>query len=87
MLAEILALHEANRAGGLQIYPSCVQVQVTSNGGSSPPGGIGWPSSYTSSSPGIIWNLYEGGPDPNSYVAPGGSVWSGGAGGSVGKVG
>lgn len=48
-LAEIIALHEAdvpysaNAARGAQLYMNCVQIKVTSNGGSSLPGGSQFP--------------------------------------------
>jgi cellulase len=46
---------------------------------------------YTDSTPGIKYNVYNGPSgalgDPSGYVAPGPSVWSGAAGGSIGKVG
>ncbi|KAF9453606.1 lytic polysaccharide monooxygenase [Macrolepiota fuliginosa MF-IS2] len=85
--AEIVALHEAdvayatNSLRGAQNYMSCVQITIAAGGSQSLPGGTSWPGAYTPSTPGIVWNLYE--QDSNSYVAPGGSVWSGSAGGSV----
>lgn len=36
---------------------------------------------------GIVFNLYVGGPDPNTYQAPGPAVWSGAKGGSVAQIG
>ncbi|KAJ3571920.1 hypothetical protein NP233_g3444 [Leucocoprinus birnbaumii] len=84
--AEIIALHEAdvayasNPARGAQNYMSCVQITVTSGGSQSLPGGTRWPGAYSPSTQGIVFNIYER--DANQYVAPGGSVWSGSAGGS-----
>ncbi|KAG5221217.1 glycoside hydrolase family protein [Salix suchowensis] len=63
--AEIAALHEANVAytsnpiRGVQMYMSCSQIRVTSNGTEVPPGGTSFPGTYTSSTPGIVWNLYD----------------------------
>ncbi|KAJ7589027.1 glycoside hydrolase family 61 protein [Mycena floridula] len=87
--AEIIALHEAdvaytaNPLRGAQNYMSCVQIQVNSAGTQTLPGGTSFPGSYTSTTPGIVFNLYKGGPDPSTYVAPGPAVWSGAAGGSI----
>ncbi|KXN86544.1 putative endo-beta-1,4-glucanase D [Leucoagaricus sp. SymC.cos] len=86
--AEIVALHEAdvayadNNLRGAQNYMSCTQITVTSGGSQSLPGGTRWPGAYTPSTPGIVFNIYE--QDPNSYVAPGGAIWSDSAGGSIG---
>ncbi|KAK0488927.1 glycoside hydrolase family 61 protein [Armillaria novae-zelandiae] len=40
---------------------------------------------YTDSTPGILWNVYD--QDPTEYVAPGPDVWSGSLGGSISQVG
>ncbi|KAH7104450.1 glycoside hydrolase family 61 protein [Auriculariales sp. MPI-PUGE-AT-0066] len=92
--AEIVALHEAdvayanNNLRGAQIYPSCLQVQVTSNGTNTPPGGSSFPGTYTPTTQGIVFNIYPPyGPDPNTYKAPGPDVWSSASGGSIGQVG
>ncbi|TFK33467.1 glycosyl hydrolase family 61-domain-containing protein [Crucibulum laeve] len=88
--AEILGLHEADtlysQAGtrGIQVYPSCVQIKVTSSGSQSLPGGTSFPGTYTDSTPGIQFNLYKAA--ATSYQAPGPAVWSGAAGGSIGKA-
>ncbi|TEB18579.1 hypothetical protein FA13DRAFT_1579389, partial [Coprinellus micaceus] len=90
--AEIIALHEAdalfteNAARGAQLYPSCVQIKVTSAGTDALPKGVALPSDYTNSSPGIKFNLYNGTP-ASSYKAPGPAVWSGAKGGEIGRVG
>ena len=88
--AEILALHEsdtlftANKDRGIQLYPSCVQIRVTSNGNDVPPGGASWPGAYQDTSPGIHFNLYS--ENPRTYKAPGPAVWSGAKGGAIGRV-
>ncbi|PPQ73742.1 hypothetical protein CVT25_001619 [Psilocybe cyanescens] len=84
---EIIALHEANvpysanAARGAQLYMNCVQIKVTSSGGSNFPGGSSFPGTYSYSTPGIVFNLYDKSLDPNSYRIPGPDVWSGSAGG------
>ncbi|TFK27849.1 hypothetical protein FA15DRAFT_585662 [Coprinopsis marcescibilis] len=89
--AEIIAHHESdtlftqNPSRGAQLYPSCVQVRVVSNGNSLLPGGAAFPGAYTDADPGIHFNLYSG-PAPASYKAPGPAVWSGALGGSIGRV-
>ncbi|KAF7424142.1 hypothetical protein PC9H_009445 [Pleurotus ostreatus] len=91
--AEIAALHEANVAytsnpiRGVQMYMSCSQIRVTSNGTEVPPGGTSFPGTYTSSTPGIVWNLYDPFGNPAAYQAPGPAVWDGADGGSIAQVG
>jgi len=88
---ELVTLHEAdarydqNSARGVQLYMSCIQVRVTSNGSSSLPSGVAFPGAYKYSDSGIVFNIYD--KPATSYVAPGPAVWSGAAGGSIGKVG
>ncbi|QRV94311.1 glycoside hydrolase family 61 protein [Ceratobasidium sp. AG-Ba] len=82
--AEIIALHEAYSAGGAQNYMSCVQIAVTSSG-SSLPSGVAFPGAYTSSTPGIVYDIYSKNAD--QYTAPGPSVSSISAGGSISQVG
>ncbi|KAH6909245.1 endoglucanase B [Coprinopsis sp. MPI-PUGE-AT-0042] len=89
--AEIIAHHESdtrftqNRDRGAQFYPSCVQIRVASNGSKKLPGGATFPGTYTDAEPGIHFNLY--GASAAGYKAPGPSVWSETAGGSIGRVG
>jgi cellulase len=89
--AEIAALHEAdalytqNPARGVQMYMSCLQVKVTSNGNQNLPGGTSFPGTYNDNTPGIHFNIY--GANGATYKAPGPDVWNGAAGGSIGKVG
>ncbi|KDQ19695.1 carbohydrate-binding module family 1 protein [Botryobasidium botryosum FD-172 SS1] len=88
---EIPTLHEANvawntnNARGNQFYMNCVQIRVTSSGSVSLPSGIAFPGGYTYSTPGVVWNLY-GTDNPANYQAPGPSVWSGSAGGNIGRA-
>ncbi|KAG5638421.1 hypothetical protein H0H81_012752 [Sphagnurus paluster] len=89
--AEIVALHEAdslysqNSARGAQLYMSCIQVRVTSGGNQGLPGGTSFPGTYTDSTQGIQFNIYN--QAATSYKAPGPGVWGSAAGGSIGKVG
>ncbi|RDB23534.1 Endo-beta-1,4-glucanase D [Hypsizygus marmoreus] len=91
--AELVTLHEAdalytqNPVRGVQLYPGCAQIKVTSSGSQQLPGGLSFPGSYTDSTPGIQWNIYLPQNNPASYVPPGGAVWSGAAGGSIAQVG
>ncbi|KAG5636672.1 hypothetical protein H0H81_007234 [Sphagnurus paluster] len=88
---EIVALHEAdslysqNSARGAQLYMSCIQFKVTSNGNQGLPGGTSFPGTYTDSTQGIKFNVYN--QAANTYKAPGPGVWGSAAGGSIGKVG
>ncbi|KAK5655112.1 hypothetical protein OQA88_6011 [Cercophora sp. LCS_1] len=71
---ESIALHQAQSAGGAQIYLSCAQVEVTGGGNGSPGPLVSFPGAYRSSDPGLIW-LYH--PVKTSYTAPGPKVWEG----------
>ncbi|KDQ18179.1 glycoside hydrolase family 61 protein [Botryobasidium botryosum FD-172 SS1] len=57
---EIIALHNAGQYPGAQVYPACIQVEVTGSGTSTGPssGLVSFPGAYTSSTPGIVFNLY-----------------------------
>lgn len=78
--AEIIALHEAdtdytkNPNRGAQFYPSCSQITVTSGGSLSPPEKFNFINGYTPTTPGILFDLYNG---VKSYPIPGPVVWSG----------
>jgi lytic cellulose monooxygenase (C1-hydroxylating) len=75
---EIIALHEGNRVGGTQFYMECVQIKVTSSGGTTLPSGVSIPGAYSASDPGILFNLYSG---FTSYTIPGPALWNGASGG------
>ncbi|KAG8958275.1 hypothetical protein FRC03_009289 [Tulasnella sp. 419] len=76
---EILALHEAdelygrNPDRGIQVYTSCIQIEVTSSGPYTLPSGIPFPGAYTGCTPGTTWDLRW---DPATYKAAGGDLWS-----------
>jgi cellulase len=80
--AEIIAHHESdtdyavNSARGAQFYPSCSQVTVKTGGSTKPPGTFNFIGGYTSTDPGILFNLYGG---STSYSIPGPAVWDGAA--------
>ncbi|GLB44435.1 putative glycosyl hydrolase family 61 [Lyophyllum shimeji] len=72
---EIIALHAATSYPGAQVYPSCIQVQVTGSGTALPTSFVSFPGAYTASTPGIVFDVYQG---PSTYPIPGPSVWTGG---------
>ncbi|KAG8682861.1 Esterase/lipase/thioesterase, partial [Ceratobasidium sp. 395] len=59
---EIIALHGAFAYPGVQVYPSCIQLQVTGSGTKLPPASsmVAFPGAYTPSTPGIVYNMYGG---------------------------
>jgi hypothetical protein len=70
---ELIALHfggtgnpqgPGTASSGAQLYPVCVNVQVTGTGTSTPPG-VKFPGAYKPTDPGILDNIYYG---PNRYV-------------------
>ncbi|KAI1085539.1 glycosyl hydrolase family 61-domain-containing protein [Whalleya microplaca] len=83
---EIIALHEAdvayasNSARGAQFYPSCVQLEVTGSGSTTPSENFDFNTGYTSTDPGIVYNLYT--TPYAAYTIPGPTVWSGSGSGS-----
>ncbi|THH01982.1 hypothetical protein EW026_g815 [Hermanssonia centrifuga] len=82
---ELLALHEADVAHidnpnrGIQIYVSCIQIEVVGNGTTTLPAGVGFPGAYLYTDPGIVFNIYEQTADSPLYPIPGPPVWSGAA--------
>ncbi|KAH6908626.1 61 endoglucanase [Coprinopsis sp. MPI-PUGE-AT-0042] len=72
---EIMALHFAFAYPGIQIYPSCVQVEVTGDGDAFPTEFVSFPGAYTPTTPGIVYDLYS---DTAEYPIPGPKVWTGG---------
>lgn len=72
---EILALHEADRPGGIQMYPQCLNLDVQ-GGGSDRPEGVLGTELYTEGGPGMeydIYQLYRMGP----YTMPGPALYNG----------
>ncbi|KAF9048957.1 glycoside hydrolase family 61 protein F [Panaeolus papilionaceus] len=72
---EILALHAAYTYPGVQVYPSCIQVQVTGSGNAFPSSFVSFPGAYKSTTPGITFDVYQ---NTGSYPIPGPAVWTGG---------
>jgi len=71
---EVIALHAAGQPNGAQLYMSCFQLTV-SGGAGSVPAGVKFPGAYSSTDPGILFQLYS---PISTYVVPGPSVISGG---------
>ncbi|CUA74789.1 hypothetical protein RSOLAG22IIIB_11480 [Rhizoctonia solani] len=72
---EILALHSAYAYPGIQVYPSCLQINLTGSGSSTGPSSkVSFPGAYTASTPGIVYDAYQG---STTYPIPGPTVWTG----------
>ncbi|KAJ2911966.1 hypothetical protein MD484_g8449, partial [Candolleomyces efflorescens] len=72
---EILALHAAWSYPGVQVYPSCIQVEVTGSGNALPTSFVSFPGAYTAQTPGIVYDVYT---NTGAYPIPGPAVWTGG---------
>ncbi|OTA99278.1 glycoside hydrolase family 61 protein, partial [Hypoxylon sp. CI-4A] len=55
---EIIALHEAGTEGKAQMYPQCINLEVSGTGSSVPDGVVGT-ELYTSTDAGILHNIYN----------------------------
>ncbi|TFK95273.1 glycoside hydrolase family 61 protein [Pterulicium gracile] len=62
---------------GVQIYPSCIQVEVTGSGNAFPTSFVSFPGAYTGSTPGMVYDIYSTSPS-HPYPIPGPAVWAGG---------
>ncbi|KAK3991073.1 glycoside hydrolase family 61 protein-like protein [Cladorrhinum sp. PSN332] len=71
---ESIALHQAQSAGGAQIYLSCAQVEVSGGGNGNPGPLVAFPGAYSRNDAGLLWSYY---PVRTSYRAPGPAVWQG----------
>ncbi|ORY14658.1 glycoside hydrolase [Clohesyomyces aquaticus] len=71
---ESIALHQAQSAGGAQIYLSCAQVEVTGGGNGTPGPLVAFPGAYKAGEAGLLWSYY---PLKTTYTAPGPAVWQG----------
>ena len=70
---EIIALHAAAEYPGAQFYPSCHQIQVTGSGTSSgPTAKVAFPGAYSSTDPGITYDMYVAQP----YTIPGPTLFT-----------
>lgn len=64
---EMIALHEGAQANGAQMYPQCINIEVTGSG-SKLPGGVAGTALYSASEKGIKFDIYK----PNDeYPIPG----------------
>ncbi|EKM83378.1 hypothetical protein AGABI1DRAFT_123712 [Agaricus bisporus var. burnettii JB137-S8] len=72
---EILALHAAYTYPGVQLYPSCIQVEVTGSGNAFPTSFVSFPGAYTPNTPGLVFDVYT---NNGAYPIPGPAVWTGG---------
>ncbi|KAJ2923385.1 hypothetical protein H1R20_g13707, partial [Candolleomyces eurysporus] len=68
---EILALHGAWSYPGVQVYPSCIQVQVTGSGNALPTSFVSFPGAYTAQTQGIVFDVYT---NNGAYPIPGPAV-------------
>ncbi|TFK21798.1 glycoside hydrolase [Coprinopsis marcescibilis] len=73
---EWIALHFAESYPGVQLYPACVQIEVTGNGTAFPSSFVSFPGAYTQETPGMIFDVWNDGGVP--YPLPGPDVWTGG---------
>ncbi|KAF9270473.1 glycoside hydrolase [Marasmius fiardii PR-910] len=68
---EILALHAAYQYPGVQVYPSCIQVEVKGSGNALPTSFVSFPGAYTGTTPGIVFDIYQ---NQGPYTIPGPAV-------------
>ncbi|KAK6525112.1 hypothetical protein TWF694_005260 [Orbilia ellipsospora] len=75
MRAEVIALHSASAVLGAQFYISCVQINLTGGGTSTPGSTVSFPGAYEETDPSIEINIYgsTGQPDNGGkpYAIPG----------------
>ncbi|KAJ3056541.1 hypothetical protein HK097_006174 [Rhizophlyctis rosea] len=55
---EHLGLHVAQSAGGAQFYIRCFDAIVTGGGGQTPSPQVSFPGAYSTTTPGVVWNMY-----------------------------
>lgn len=72
---EIIALHSGGTEGGTQLYPQCMNLEITGDGTESPEGVLGT-ELYTPTDPGILYNIYNDEASP-TYVIPGPPLYEG----------
>lgn len=82
---ELIALHEGGTVGKTQMYPQCINLQITGSGTESPEGVVGT-ELYTATEPGINHNIYNDETNP-TYEIPGPALPSFGSGSSSGGSG
>ncbi|KAG8855504.1 Esterase/lipase/thioesterase [Tulasnella sp. 330] len=79
---ELIALQASYTYPGAQVYPSCIQVQVTGSGTVTPSGAnlVAFPGAYNSTTPGLVYDIWN--PDSLStvpYPIPGPPLYFGGS--------
>lgn len=77
---EVIALHEGGTEGKTQMYPQCINLEITGSGTDTPEGVVGT-ELYTSTDAGINYNIYNDESNP-TYVIPGPALYTAGSSGS-----
>lgn len=57
-------------AGGPQFYVTCVNLEVTGGGSTSPSNLVAFPGAYSASDPGLTFDIYAQGSTPYPYPGP-----------------
>ncbi|KAG8957195.1 hypothetical protein FRC00_004352 [Tulasnella sp. 408] len=65
MRHEVIALHNAMKQGGAEIFPQCIQVTINCGSGKIPVATAKFPGAYSATDPGILINVYD---DPSNLV-------------------
>lgn len=72
---EIIALHGGGSENGAQLYPFCINLEVTGSGTDVPAGTLG-EALYKEDDPGILVNIYV---DDLDYIIPGPALYGSGS--------
>lgn len=75
---EIIALHGGGSENGAQLYPFCINLEVTGSGTDVPAGTLG-EALYKEDDPGILVNIYV---DDLDYIIPGPALYGSGSSGN-----
>ncbi|KAG8996516.1 hypothetical protein FRB90_012703 [Tulasnella sp. 427] len=73
MRTDLIALHNADKPSGAQLYIGCSQINVSGTSGSANPSTVSFPGAYKATDPGIKFNVYK---DFSSYTIPGPQTFS-----------
>ncbi|KAH7336809.1 glycosyl hydrolase family 61-domain-containing protein [Rhizoctonia solani] len=75
---EIVALHNAESKGGVEFYPSCLQLRIkNSNAGNATVTAtptLSFPGAYTADDPGLLVNVFAQAADGSEYKFPAGPI-------------
>ncbi|KAG8703409.1 hypothetical protein FRC11_010751 [Ceratobasidium sp. 423] len=75
---EIIALHNAENKGGVEFYPSCLQLRIkNSNAGNATVTAtptLSFPGIYTADDPGLLVNVFAQAADGSEYKFPAGPI-------------